>query len=180
MGLLAFAGVYLGTAFSARPTASRAIARRSVIARYSLADQLKDAEEIDAQIQLDPELVRKIAERTKKKMIVLRLEQRQLQRTKAPVARRRIPYQHLLRYWVTQGLKQEASRESVRISIFRTSRGLFARLRAQNSSGQRRAPWRRASISMRFTLIRYAMRNGVPATANSRVPGMRPTRPISG
>jgi predicted DNA binding CopG/RHH family protein len=78
-------------------------------ARHSLADQLKDTHEIDEKIQLDPELARKIAERTKKKMIALRLEQWQLQRTKAIAARKRIPYQHLLRYWITQGLKQEAA-----------------------------------------------------------------------
>jgi predicted DNA binding CopG/RHH family protein len=78
-------------------------------AKHSLADELKDAGEIDLKIQLDPELARKIAERTKKKMIALRLEQWQLQRTKAIAARRRIPYQHLLRFWITQGLKQEAA-----------------------------------------------------------------------
>jgi predicted DNA binding CopG/RHH family protein len=78
-------------------------------ARHSLTEHLKDTEEIDEKIQLDPELARKIAERSKKKMIALRLEQWQLQRTKAIAARRRIPYQHLLRYWITQGLKHEAS-----------------------------------------------------------------------
>ena len=74
-----------------------------------MTDHLKDTEEIDEKIRLDPELARKIAERSKKKMISLRLEQWQLQRTKAIAARRRIPYQHLLRYWITQGLKHEAA-----------------------------------------------------------------------
>lgn len=78
-------------------------------ARHSLTDQPKDFKAIDEKIQLDPELARKIAERSKKKMISLRLEQWQLQRTKAIAARKHIPYQHLLRYWITQGLKQEAA-----------------------------------------------------------------------
>lgn len=78
--------------------------------RRSFSDEVKDTEAIDAKIQLDPELARRIAERTKKKMIALRLEQWQLQRTKAIAARRGIPYQHLLRYWIAQGLKQEAAR----------------------------------------------------------------------
>jgi predicted DNA binding CopG/RHH family protein len=77
--------------------------------RHSLTERLKDFKEIDEKIQLAPELARRIAERSKKKMIALRLELWQLQRTKAIAAKRRIPYQHLLRYWITQGLKHEAA-----------------------------------------------------------------------
>jgi len=77
--------------------------------RHSLVNHLRHSEEIDEKIQLAPELARRIAERSKKKMIALRLELWQLQRTKAIAAKRRIPYQHLLRYWITQGLKHEAA-----------------------------------------------------------------------
>ena len=65
-------------------------------------------EEIDEQIQLDPALAYKIRERTKKKLIALRLELWQLKGAKALAARKHIPYQHLLRYWISQGLRQEA------------------------------------------------------------------------
>lgn len=71
-----------------------------------------ELEPVDEQIQLAPELARKIAERSKKKMIAIRLEHWQLQRTKSIAAKRRMPYQHLLRDWITEGLKREALRSS--------------------------------------------------------------------
>src|SRR5882762_4155419 len=74
--------------------------------RHSLVDF--EHEEIDEKIQLDPELAHKIRERTKKKLIALRLEKWQHERTKAIAARQHIPYQHLLRYWISQGLRQAA------------------------------------------------------------------------
>jgi predicted DNA binding CopG/RHH family protein len=77
---------------------------------HSLEEYLHDMEKVDEKIQLEPELAHKIRERTKKKMIALRLEQWQLQRAKAIALQKHIPYQHLLRYWITQGLKQEAQR----------------------------------------------------------------------
>ena len=77
--------------------------------RHSLSDYIQDIKEVDEKIQLNPELAQKIGERTKKKLIALRLEKWQLQRTKAIAAKRHIPYQHLLRYWISQGLRQEAA-----------------------------------------------------------------------
>ena len=44
-----------------------------------------------------------------KKLIALRLEQWQFQRTKAIAAQRHVPYQNLLRCWIPQGLKAEAA-----------------------------------------------------------------------
>lgn len=77
---------------------------------HSLADYIDDMERVDEEIQVAPELARKIIERSKKKMIAIRLEHWQLQRTKAIAAKRRVPYQHLLRDWISQGLKREAAR----------------------------------------------------------------------
>lgn len=77
--------------------------------KHEAADYLHEAEELDEQIQLAPGLAHKIRERTKKKMIALRLERWQLERTKALARKRKIPYQHLLRFWISQGLRQEAS-----------------------------------------------------------------------
>lgn len=76
--------------------------------KHDLTDCLQDAEEVDEKIQLDPGLAHSIRERTKKKMIALRLEMWQLERTKAIASKRHIPYQHLLRFWISQGLKAEA------------------------------------------------------------------------
>ena len=78
-------------------------------ARHSLTSQLRDAQAVDEAIQLEPELAHRILERTRKKLIALRLEQWQLQRAKAIAAQRHVPYQHLLRYWISQGLKAEAA-----------------------------------------------------------------------
>lgn len=75
---------------------------------HSFTDYLSDAEEVDEKIQLNPELAYKIRERTKKKLIALRLEMWQLRGAREIAARRHIPYQHLLRFWISQGLKQEA------------------------------------------------------------------------
>ena len=81
---------------------------------HSLADYVQDVERVDAEIQFAPELARTIIERSKKKMIAIRLEHWQLQRTKAIAAKRRVPYQHLLRDWITEGLKREAVRGAAR------------------------------------------------------------------
>jgi predicted DNA binding CopG/RHH family protein len=78
-------------------------------AKHSLDSQLSDVQEVDQAIQLEPELAHRIQERTKKKLIALRLEQWQLQRAKAIADQRHVPYQHLLRYWISQGLKAEAA-----------------------------------------------------------------------
>lgn len=77
--------------------------------KHNLTDYLHEAEEVDEKIQLDPGLAHRIRERTKKKMIALRLEKWQLKRTKALACKMQIPYQHLLRFWISQGLRQEAS-----------------------------------------------------------------------
>lgn len=77
--------------------------------RRDLAGRLHEMEEVDERIQLDPALAQRIRERTKKKMIALRLELWQLERAKAIAKKRRVPYQHLLRYWISKGLRQEAA-----------------------------------------------------------------------
>lgn len=77
--------------------------------KNSVVDYLDDLEVVDEKIQVAPELARRIAERSKKKMIAIRLEHWQLQRTKAIAAKRHVPYQHLLRHWITEGLKREAT-----------------------------------------------------------------------
>ena len=77
--------------------------------KHDLTDYLHEADELDEKIQLDPGLAHRIRERTKKKMIALRLERWQMERAKAIVRKRHIPYQHLLRFWISHGLRQEAS-----------------------------------------------------------------------
>lgn len=77
-------------------------------AKHDLTDYLHEMEEVDEKIQLDPGMAQSIRERTKKKMICLRLEMWQLERTKAIAGKRHVPYQHLLRFWISQGLRQEA------------------------------------------------------------------------
>ena len=94
-----------------RPKTERAV--HDFWARHSLDSQLSDAQKVDEAIQLEPELAHRIQERTKKKLIALRLERWQLHRAKAIAAQRHVPYQHLLRYWISQGLKAEASAKPI-------------------------------------------------------------------
>ena len=80
--------------------------------KHDLTEYLHEMEELDEKIQLDPGLAHRIRERTNKKMIALRLERWQLERAKAIAHKRHIPYQHLLRFWISQGLRLEASSQS--------------------------------------------------------------------
>ncbi len=77
--------------------------------KHSVTEFPADMEALDEKIQLAPELASRIQERMKKKMIALRLELWQLKRTKEIAAKKHLPYQHLLRFWISQGLKREAA-----------------------------------------------------------------------
>ena len=70
-------------------------------------DQLEDVDEV---IELAPALERRIRERMKKRMVAIRLEEWQLHRAKEIARQKRVPYQRLLREWISQGLRSEKSK----------------------------------------------------------------------
>jgi predicted DNA binding CopG/RHH family protein len=70
-------------------------------------DQLEDVDEV---LELAPALERRIRERMKKRMVAIRLEEWQLHRAKEIARQKRVPYQRLLREWISQGLRSEKSK----------------------------------------------------------------------
>lgn len=79
------------------------------MARYW--DQLEDVDEV---LELAPALERRIRERMKKRLVAIRLEEWQIERAKEIARDRRIPYQRLLREWISQGLRAEKARSKRR------------------------------------------------------------------
>lgn len=53
---------------------------------------------------------RKIRERTKKRLLSIRLEEWQIARAKEIAGKRGISYQHLMREWISSGIRSEARR----------------------------------------------------------------------
>jgi len=67
-------------------------------------DQLENVDEV---IELAPALERRIRERMKKRLVAIRLEEWQIARAKEIARKKRVPYQRLLRDWISQGLRAE-------------------------------------------------------------------------
>ena len=62
---------------------------------------------VDAMIELAPDLERRIRSRMKKRLVAIRLEEWQIARAKEAAAKRGIPYQQLLREWITSGMRAD-------------------------------------------------------------------------
>ena len=58
-------------------------------------------------LDLEPELAKKIADRQKTKRITLRLKEYQIVEAKIIARERDIPYQTLMRSWIAEGIKRE-------------------------------------------------------------------------
>jgi|GEM_PF-263374 len=71
-------------------------------------DTLEDGE----QIELSPELAARIKKRSQLRMISLRLREDQIEAAKKIARVRDIPYQVLLRSWITQAIKTEESKHT--------------------------------------------------------------------
>jgi len=69
-------------------------------------DQL---EEVDEVIELAPALARRIQERMKKRLLAIRLEEWQISRAKEIARKKGVPYQQLLRHWISRGIRQDSS-----------------------------------------------------------------------
>ena len=75
---------------------------------HSLTDYLGDTEAVDEVIALSPDLARKIQERSRKRLLTIRLEEWRITRAKEIAHKKGIPYQQLLRDWITRGLDADA------------------------------------------------------------------------
>ena len=74
---------------------------------HSLADYIGQMKDVTELFTFAPELVHKIQERSKKKMISLRLAGWEIERSKQIAKAKHIPYQALLRVWIDEGLRRE-------------------------------------------------------------------------
>lgn len=81
--------------------------------KHSLADVLEDTEAVDEVIELSPELARKIRERSRKRLLTIRLEQWRVERAKKIARASGVPYQQLLREWISRGIRSEGSKRRV-------------------------------------------------------------------
>lgn len=72
---------------------------------HSVADYWDQFEPVE--VELAPELAAKAAERSKTKRITLRLRVSQIEVAKEIARKKDIPYQTLMRSWITQGIKKE-------------------------------------------------------------------------
>lgn len=71
-------------------------------------DTLEDGE----QLELSPELTARIKKRSQLRMISLRLREDQIEAAKKIARDKDIPYQVLLRSWITQAIKTEESKHT--------------------------------------------------------------------
>ncbi|MBI2931636.1 MAG: hypothetical protein HYY16_08290 [Planctomycetes bacterium] len=74
---------------------------------HSLTDYLHDTEAVDDVIELNPQLARKIRERSRKRLLTIRLEEWRIDRAKKIARERGVPYQTLLREWIDRGMRSE-------------------------------------------------------------------------
>ncbi len=75
--------------------------------KHSLTDYLTETEAVDEVLELAPELAKKIRERSRKRLLTIRIEGWMVDRAKKIARERRIPYQRLLREWIGQGMRAE-------------------------------------------------------------------------
>jgi predicted DNA binding CopG/RHH family protein len=72
---------------------------------HSVADYWDQFER--EEVELDPELAARIAERSKTKRVTLRLRVSQIEAAKEIAKKKDIPYQTLMRSWIAQGIERE-------------------------------------------------------------------------
>lgn len=74
---------------------------------HDMAPYWDHLEEVDEMIELAPDLTRRIQERMKKRMLAIRLEEWQIARTKEIAHKKGVPYQQLMRQWISTGIRLE-------------------------------------------------------------------------
>ena len=74
---------------------------------HDMGPYLDQMEDVSDKIELHPDLIRRIRERFRKRLMAIRLEQWQILRAKEIAKRKGMPYQRLMREWISQGIRQE-------------------------------------------------------------------------
>ena len=82
--------------------------------KQSLTDYLEDTEGVDEVIELAPELARRIRERAKKRLLTIRLEEWKIKRAKEIAKKKGVPYQRLLREWITKAIRSDRGKKTRR------------------------------------------------------------------
>ena len=77
---------------------------------HDMASYLEQMEDVDEVIELAPALARRIRERMRKRMLAIRLEEWQITRAKEIAQRKHVPYQQLMREWITRGIHAERAK----------------------------------------------------------------------
>ena len=74
---------------------------------HDLTDYLGDTEDVDEVLVLAPDLARRIRERSRKRLLTIRLEEWRIARAKAIAREKGVPYQRLLRDWISRGMSED-------------------------------------------------------------------------
>jgi hypothetical protein len=77
---------------------------------HSVADYWDQMEDVDEVFVLAPALARRIRERMKKRLMSLRLEEWQIRRAREIARQKKIPYQALMREWITRGIRADSAK----------------------------------------------------------------------
>ncbi len=77
---------------------------------HDMADYWDQLEEVDEVIELAPALARKIRERMRKRLLAIRLEQWQIERAKKIARAKGVPYQTLMREWISRGIRTDGAK----------------------------------------------------------------------
>ena len=70
-----------------------------------MKDYIHDLEPVDNVFVLSPDLAHRIRERSKKRLISIRLAEWQIEKSKQIAKAHKIPYQTLMRKWIDEGLR---------------------------------------------------------------------------
>lgn len=76
--------------------------------RHDSTNYLKQTKEVDELFVLSPELCKRIRERSKKRVVALRLPEWYIDRARALAKKLHAPYQSIIRRWMEQGILAEA------------------------------------------------------------------------
>ena len=76
---------------------------------HDMGPYLDQMEDVTDKIELHPDLIRRIRERFRKHLMAIRLEQWQILRAKEIAKRKGVPYQRLMREWISEGIRRENS-----------------------------------------------------------------------
>lgn len=77
---------------------------------HDMAPYWDQLEEVDEVIELAPALARRIRERMRKRLLALRLEQWQIERAKRIARAKGVPYQALMREWISRGIRSDSAK----------------------------------------------------------------------